>query len=245
MISIKNILSPVVKFSFVWTVLLFSQGHAQEISGNELLNKAIAYHDPSNNYDTFKNTLVITTQTPDGKERRSTMKIDATAQNFELKTARNDKEVVYQITNDSVQFTLDGKSTFTDEEAKAYNLTKARAIFMKNYYTYLYGLPMKLKDSGTIINPIVERKNFKGKEYLVLAVKYEEGVGKDAWFFYFDPKTYALKVYQFYHDQTKNDGEYILLSEEEELSGIKIPKVRAWYLNKDEKYLATDTLSKI
>ena len=244
MISIKSILSPVVKFSFVWTILLFSQGHAQEISGNELLNKAIAYHDPSNNYDTFKNTLVITTQTPDGKERKSTMKIDATAQNFELKTVRNDKVVLYQITNDSVQFTLDGKSTFTDEEVKAYNLTKARAIFMKNYYTYLYGLPMKLKDSGTIIDPVVARKNFMGKEYLVLAVKYEEGVGKDAWFFYFDPKTYALKVYQFYHDQTKNDVEYILLSEEEELSGIKIPKVRAWYLNKDEKYLATDTLSK-
>jgi hypothetical protein len=245
MISIKNIFSSVVKFSFVCTILLFSQGHAQEISGSELLNKAIAYHDPGNNYDTFKNTLVITTQTPDGKERKSTMKIDATAQNFELKTVRNDKEVLYQITNDSVQFTLDGKSTFTDEEAKAYNLTKARAIFMKNYYTYLYGLPMKLKDSGTIIDPVVERKNFMGKEYLVLAVKYEEGVGKDAWFFYFDPTTYALKVYQFYHDQTKNDGEYILLSEEEELSGIKIPKVRAWYLNKDEKYLATDTLSKI
>jgi hypothetical protein len=30
---------------------------------------------------------------------------------------------------------------------------------MKNYYTYLYGLPMKLNDAGTIINPMVERKS--------------------------------------------------------------------------------------
>jgi hypothetical protein len=29
---------------------------------------------------------------------------------------------------------------------------------MKNYYTYLYGLPMKL-NAGTIINPMVERKS--------------------------------------------------------------------------------------
>jgi hypothetical protein len=42
---------------------------------------------------------------------------------------------------------------------KKYNLTETRAKFMKNYYTYLYGLPMKLNDAGTIINPMVERKS--------------------------------------------------------------------------------------
>jgi hypothetical protein len=116
---------------------------------------------------------------------------------------------------------------------------------MKNYYTYLYGLPMKLKDPGTLIDPKVERRSFKGKEYLVLKVKYEEGVGKDIWYFYFDPKSYALKVYQFYHDETKNDGEYILLSGIESAIGIKMPKTRAWYLNKDNKYLGTDVLVKV
>lgn len=104
---------------------------------------------------------------------------------------------------------------------------------------------MKLKDPGTLLKSAVERKEFLGKTYLVLKVKYEEGVGKDSWYFYFDPKTYALKVYQFYHDETKNDGEYILLSEEAIFSGIKIPKIRAWYMNKDRSYLATDTLTKI
>jgi hypothetical protein len=32
----------------------------------------------------------------------------------------------------------------TEEEVKKYNLIETRAKFMKNYYTYLYGLPMKL-----------------------------------------------------------------------------------------------------
>ena len=243
MATIK-LFSPVLKTLFLWSILVCSQGYAQEISGAELLKKAIAYHDPEHNYNTFKNNFLITTKTPDGKERSSSIFIDVAAQKFELKSSRNDRSVSYNIVNDSVQFALDGKATYTEEEVKTYNLTKARAIFMKNYYSYLYGLPMKLQDPGTIINPVVERKDFMGQEYLVLAVKYEEGVGKDAWYFYFDPKTYALKVYQFYHDQTKNDGEYILLSGEEELSGIKIPKARAWYLNQDDKYLATDTLSK-
>ena len=52
-----------------------------------------------------------------------------------------------------------------------------------------------------------------------------------------------MEVYQFYHDEGKNDGEYILLSEMEQVGGIKMPKVRAWYYNKDDKYLGTDTMT--
>jgi hypothetical protein len=51
---------------------------------------------------------------------------------------------------------------------------------------------MKLRDAGTIINPCTQRKEFMGKEYVVLQVKYEEG--KDVWYFYFDQKTYAMEV---------------------------------------------------
>ena len=53
-----------------------------------------------------------------------------------------------------------------------------------------------------------------------------------------------MEVYQFYHDESKNDGEYILLSEEMLVKDIKMPKVRAWYYNKDNTYLGTDDLVK-
>ncbi len=111
-----------------------------------------------------------------------------------------------------------------------------------NYYTYLYGLPMKLKDEGTNIDPKIEKKSFKGKEYLVLKVTYEETVGSDIWFFYFDPKTYAMEVYQFFKKDKPDSGEYILLTGMETINDIKMPKTRAWYYNKDDKYLGTDIL---
>ncbi len=116
---------------------------------------------------------------------------------------------------------------------------------MKNYYTYLYGLPMKLKDQGTLIDPKVYQKTFKGKMYKVLKVTYKESVGNDTWYFYFDPETYAMEVYQFYHNEEKNDGEYIILNDLQEINGIKMPKIRAWYYNKDDTYLGTDTLTTI
>jgi hypothetical protein len=183
--------------------------------------------------------------TPDNNTRISTVAINLPQQYFKLTAIRNNTAVTHIVSKDSTRFGLDDKKSFTEDEIKKYNLTETRAKFMKNYYTYLYGLPMKLNDAGTIINPMVERKEFMGKEYLVLQVKYEEGIGKDVWYFYFDPKTYAMEVYQFYHDETKNDGEYILLTEEETFSGIKFPKNRAWYQNTDKKFLATDKLTKI
>ena len=55
--------------------------------------------------------------------------------------------------------------------------------------------------------------------------------------------TYKLRQYQFFHDETKNDGEYIVLENEIEVYGIKMPKDRAWYYNQQDKYLGTDYLS--
>ena len=78
------------------------------------------------------------------------------------------------------------------------------------------------------------------KEYWVAQVDYEKEVGNDRWYFYFDPITYAMEVYQFYHEESKNDGEYILLTEEIEVNGIKMPKNRAWYYNKNHEYANYD-----
>ena len=125
---------------------------------------------------------------------------------------------------------------------KKYSATCKRANLYKNYYTFLYGLPMKLKDNGTIIHQKVVKKIFKGKEYLVLKVTYDEKVGKDRWYFYFNPKNYEMKAYQFFKKEEKS-GEFILLSGLERVHEIKMPKIRAWYYNKDDRYLGTDILT--
>jgi len=54
-------------------------------------------------------------------------------------------------------------------------------------------------------------------------------------------KTFLIG-YRFYHEEAKNDGEYITLEGEESVQGIKIPKNRHWYYNKDDKFLGADFL---
>ena len=217
---------------------------AQELSGVELLNKAIDYHDPNSNWNSFKGNLSITMSTPDSKERVSDIVLNIPQQYFQLTSVKDGVTLKQTLDRGQCELMLNGSTTVSQEDIKTHRLTCERASMMKNYYTYLYGLPMKLKDPGTILDSKTQKKTFKGKDYLVLKATYEKEVGDDIWYFYFDPNTYAMEVYLFFHEEAKNDGEYILLTGEEEVSGIKMPKTRAWYYNKDDKYLGTDVLTK-
>ncbi len=229
---------------FIGQTLLFSQ----QITSEQLLEKTIAYHDPNGNWSSFSSNFKVTMTTPNQSPRVSDININLPAEFFSVAANRDGNTQTYTVDNSNC--TLFHNTTKLDEAtAKEKKMTCKRANMYKNYYMYLYGLPMKLKDKGTNINAKVDRKIFKGKDYLVLKASYDKAVGSDVWYFYFDPETYAMEVYQFYKTDDKGNvkpdsGEYILLTDEETVSGIKMPKIRAWYYNKDDKYLGTDTLEK-
>ena len=231
----------------IWSiVLIFLMGaglDAQELTGSELLDKAIAYHDPNQEWNSFKATLYVTMQTPKASERVSTISMDFRASQFGLKVAKDGDTYTYSFDGDDCKMTLNGATKISKADAEKFRLSCDRGAMMRNYYTYLYGLPMKLKDPGTNLDPKVLTKTFKGKEYKVLKVTYDVEVGDDIWYFYFDPNTYAMEVYQFFHEESKNDGEYILLSGMENVEGVLMPKTRKWYYNKDDTYLGVDVLN--
>lgn len=232
-----------VAFTSVVLLAIIS-GNAQSLSAEEVLDKTIAFHDPNSNWSSLHTTFTVVMETPDRPKRTSTISVDFPKQEFILDVEQDGNSYSYKLKEDSCTITLNGSEEFSKKQAEEFRLNCERANTMKDYYTYLYGLPMKLNDPGTQIDQNVQKKSFKGKEYIVLKATYDAEVGKDTWYFYFDPSTYAMEVYQFYHDESKNDGEYILLEGLEEINGIKMPKIRAWYMNKDDKYLGTDTLFK-
>jgi len=232
-----------IKLTFLLLFLFCSAlGFSQEFDGNQLLDNAIAYHDPNGNWANFKGELNITMEIPEKSNRDSNIKIDLPNQFFSVKATVKDNTTEYIIHKDSITIVFNGDRNPSEAILKEHRLNKERAKLYQNYYTYLYGLPMKLKDPGTIVHNNVESKTFKGKTYWVLKATYDKDIGKDTWYFYFDKNTYAMEVYQFYHDEPMNDGEYILLSEEVIVNGIKMPKIRAWYVNKNDKLLGTDIL---
>ncbi len=219
----------------------------QNLSGSQLLDKAIKYHDPKGKWPSFSGSFEILSQTPSKSDRVSKVTIDLPTESFSAIATRDSVTSSYIIRNNSCVTLLADSLRIAQLEKKPRRSHCETTRLYSNYYTYLYGLPMKLKDPGTILDEKVSKLTFKGKEYLVLKASYEAGVGSDIWFFYFDPETYAMEIYQFYKQdeagkQKDDSGEYILLTEEALVQGIKMPKSRAWYYNKGDKYLGTDSL---
>jgi len=227
-------------------VLGWSNAAAQELTATQLLDKAIAFHDPTGQWANFRGDLQVVMESPKSANRTTAIRIDLPSQYFKATAQRDEVITTYIVDKGNCVVTAaDSLRIAALKEPPKRSHCDLSSLY-KDYYTYLYGLPMKLKDPGTLLDPTVLKKIFKGKEYLVLKVTYDKAVGSDVWFFYFDPSTYAMEVYQFYKGDPngvgKDTGEYILLSEMEAINGIKMPKKRAWYYNKDDGYLGTDTL---
>ena len=216
--------------------------HAQSITADQLVNRTIAFHDPDGWWDRVKMDMVIEMKTPNRPARLSNVVVDNINGGFEISVLSNDKLLEWMVDGkDSCDFKVNFVAP-TVAQADSLSLTVDRAKFLRNYYTYLYGLPMKLKDAGTRIGDEVIETTFMGKPVLALRVTYDESVGKDIWYLYFNPSTYAMVGYRFYHDEAKNDGEYIVLEDMIIEQGLRIPRNRSWFTNAEDKLLGTDYL---
>jgi hypothetical protein len=217
--------------------------HAQDITGSALLDKTIKYHDPNGNWPALAAKITFAEDERNGKMIKQEIEFRNGGDYFKGFRSDGEHEVVQLLNGGNCTLTLDGRSDFSDEEKEKHRLTPERAKKMRDYYVYLYGLPMKLKDEGTQVDDEVTKVVFLGKEYLKLKVTYDAAVGKDTWYFYIHPTTYEMSAYQFFHDESMNDGEYITLEGMVEIDGVKIPKLRTWYTNKEDKLLGVDDIA--
>lgn len=225
-------------------LLLIIIGFACETieTSESIVQKSIAFHDPNNQWSDLKAKLNVKLVMPNGPDRLSEIELDRANDYFKLTEVKESDTLIRIMDEGKCQTLMNGIGTLNDELKKQHRLRCEDAQMYRDYYTYLYGLPMKLLDEGTIIDPIFEKVPFNDKDYLRVRVTYKKEVGEDTWYFYFDPATYAMEVYQFYHDESKNDGEYILLEELEQIGQLKLPKTRHWFVNKDDRLLGTDIL---
>lgn len=226
------------------SLFLLSYCNSSKGPGQKLLDKSIAYHDPEGNWSGLKAHLYLRSTDTAGKENPFELEIDNTAGYFSHITRQDGKEIVKGLSGGKEFYLIDGKSDISEEDRKKYELTPEGVKWVHSFYGYLYGLPMKLKDKGAIVSDTVSTEAFHGKTYQTLKVTYEPGMGKEVWTFFLDPKTAAMEAYRFMFAPGSDEGEYILLNETLAVEGIKIPKVRKWYLVKGNQYLGTDNLLK-
>jgi hypothetical protein len=224
-------------------LLLLSFCRSEPGADAQLLERTLAYHDPEGNWPKFKARLYLSSADTAGKETSFEIEMDNATGYFAHISRQDGKEIVKGISDGKEFYLLDGKREISAEEREKYGLKPEDLKWVHSFYGYLYGLPMKLTDEGVHATDAANGEELEGKAYRVLQVNYDAAVGSDNWFFYLNPKTYAMEAYRFNHGQPES-GEYVLLEGEVVVEGIRMPKVRRWYWNKDSAYIGTDTLIK-
>lgn len=205
-----------------------------------IISKSIAYHDPDHDWDNLQVHINFVETRPDASERYTSLEINNKEGDFCISRMVDERTIERHLVNDSCTYVVDDLTIFNAEQIAKYKLQDERTFLLRNYYVYLWGLPMKLKDKGAIIHDEVKQMQYDEKDAYEVKVTYDENTGSDIWYFYFSPDNYALIGYKFYH--ANGEGEYITLNDIAIVQGIKMPKNRSWYTIKDSKYLGTDTL---
>ena len=63
-------------FFFCLALQINIHAFAQEISGEQLLEKAIAFHDPEGNWKSFKGEMLIEMESPNNGKRSTAIQLD-------------------------------------------------------------------------------------------------------------------------------------------------------------------------
>ncbi len=205
-----------------------------------LIERSIAHHDPEGVWGSAEITLRLEESRPGGTDRVTTLRFGRGGRTMEASRETENGTVRIEVEGEQVVArSVDGNADLTEEAFAEAGIDEATVMRLRNYYLYLYGLPMKLRDPGAIIADAPVAEAYDGQDAQKVRVHYEGG---DIWYFYFHPETARMIGYRFYHDEAANDGEYIHLSEEAEDGGLRLPANRRWYFHNDDSFLGEDRI---
>lgn len=207
---------------------LASISMSQPYSAQQLLDKTIEYHDKNANWESLNATLEFRMIEGD-KAYAITTTILNTKGFFRMEGEIEGDKIMLQVHNDQCVVQVNGSNEISVELMKKhqqrFSLNQDGARSMRDFWLYTLGLPMKLKDNGTVLDEEILKKSFNEEEVWQLNVNYPN----DQWQYFIDPNSYQLKGYQF---TFKNNGfsEYVILKDETEVQGVKLAKQKNWHL---------------
>ncbi|MEM9663587.1 MAG: DUF6503 family protein, partial [Bacteroidota bacterium] len=176
-----------------------------------VLRDALAAHDPQGLWERGVHTLALRETRPSGAERLTQLTFDRTNTTFAMRQERDEGVVEASWSPTTCSATLDGASmdAETADRLRLHCEGPRTVGFWRDYYGYLYTLPMNLVDAGTQLDPVARLDTLRGRSVWALRATYAAEIGEDTWYLYIDPDTYTLVGSRFYHDETANDGEVL------------------------------------
>ncbi len=216
-------------------------------TASELVSGSRAHHDPQGVWESGDFVLSLRFETSDGNESLQTVRIDNGRGRFVMERDLDGRGLQATLESDgSCVFHLDGEEVPAEAPLLLEKeWTAERVGRYRDYYRFLWGQPMNLSEPGRLEGAQVTSATFQNRAVLTLRVQFEPPVGTDLWYFHFQPGSKALVGYEFYDDDTKRRGEYIVFEGEEEGAGLVLPARRTWYQAWDDVMLGVDALVRL
>jgi hypothetical protein len=118
-------------------------------TGPEVLSRTLAYHDPDGDWMAQRVTLRIETGYADGKTRIRLATVDYATADYHDRVERDGHVLEQKIRGNDCELLVDGSTEVDDVTLAGLGLSCERARQLRDYVSYLWGLPMKLRDPGT------------------------------------------------------------------------------------------------
>ena len=212
-------------------------------AAESLLARSVAFHDPHGHFGSKTIGLTWSGLGTDGTERmRFEIAMAADQNDFTLEGNYGETQFEYSVEGSQFHAVIDGEAEYDDEARDKMVLGREDGMFWRNYFGFLGGLPMNLRSDDVHIDAAVEATQFMQQEVHAIRVFYEESVGTDTWYFYFEPESAELVGCKFTKADPAKPGEYLVFEELAEADGLRLPMRRRWYMNDDDRHLGNDEI---
>ncbi len=232
----RVVLSIACVFVLACTTVVVQAQHTVE----SVRDATLDHHDPAEAFFGRIHRFTLRETRPGAADRITTVTLDYPAESFTYRSERDGHVLEGRLEPALCEAWVDGSTDISMALREKYRLTCEGLAWLRDYYGYMHSLPMNLRDQGIYWNPDVKRVTFAGQEALALRYTYDAEVGSDIWDLFVDPTTFETVGCRFYHDESKNDGEYIVFEGEVAVDGMRLPRTLHWYTNAEGKFLGAD-----
>ncbi len=196
---------------FIFLVAVLSSCNNKPETAVQIINKSIEFHDPQNEWNNFDATFYFESSFSFNDSIPEEMKITIDVPNNNFTYKNIDREVEIQYLSDSCNLISEKGN------CQGYSWTK-------NFYTYTWGLPMKLKDPN--IKPLSKWNLDTINNYPCYAVyvNYEA----ENFTYYIDQEDFQLRAFKFLKNDESGKGEIIHLEGLQEYNNLQFPEKRTW-----------------
>ena len=219
-------------------VLISFTSFGQTPNSNDIIKASIKYHDPQGEWEGLDADFVVLSDRDTAWLHLANLR-----SMVEWKEKLKDGRYItggYQ--GDSCFVKIDDKLIEPKGQIDNLLLDCPQIIGRSNYWLYMYGLPMKLKDEQAVIDPKPEKVNFLDNQYWRIKVHYNNPDG-ERWQFYFDTDSYRFAIAQYFHPALGDDNEYIIFDTPIQVGTMVLPSKHNWYMYNKKEYIGFEQIT--